>query len=175
MSLPSEWNGFPAFPQLTYSYTEPMFRVTVSIVLFVEDRVAMLNSSINKHIYGFPTTVVKAGGETIQFAAVRKVKEATGIVLHKEALIPVDFRNIPKEYIDSMNVIDIGMTCLLDKFTLEDVTSKIPEKSSTRWLEVDFENKQIILEENNPLMNKQYYMDHKVLFERAIDVALMVK
>jgi len=132
---------------------------------------------INRYIYNFPTATVKAGGETIQFAAVRKVKEDTGIVLQKEALIPVDFRNTPKEYVESLNSIDIGMTCMIDKLTLEEAKAKIPFDSNTNWYEVDFEEKKVKTgNAHAPYLNdKNFYMDQNVLFERAVDVVLMVR
>jgi ADP-ribose pyrophosphatase YjhB (NUDIX family) len=157
-----------------YAYTEPMFRITVSVVVFVENRVAMVKGTVNRYIYRFPTTTVKAGGETIQFAAVRRIKEDTGIVLLKEALIPVDFRTTPKEYVESMNAVDIGMTCLIDSLTLDEAKEKIPEGSNLNWYEVDFENKVVNIGDKD-LITKQYYMDHKLLFDRAIDIVLMVR
>ena len=172
--LPRGLDDMVSPPYPIYAYTEPMFRVTVSVVVFVENRVAMVKVTVNRFIYNFPTTIVKAGGETIQFAAVRRVKEDTGIVLLKEALIPVDFRNTPKEYIESMNAIDIGMTCMVDGMTLEEAQEKIPEGSNLSWYEVDFENKTINIGDKD-LIARQYYMDHKKLLDRAIDIVLMVR
>lgn len=171
MTFPKEWLDTCSVPSPVYSYSEPMFRVTASVAVFVENRVAMIGFEGK---YGLPMAKVKAGGETIQFAAIRKVKEDTGIVLQKEAIIPVDFRNTPKEYIVSLNAIDIGMACMVD-ITLDAAKSKIPDNSNVNWYEVDFELKKVKIGMDRYLEDDEYYMDHDVFLKRAIDVVLMIR
>lgn len=132
-------------------YEYPMFMVTVSVVLIIDNGVIIVDNK-------FPGGMVKAGQETLQFAAVRYVKEQTGITLTKEALIPVDFRSNP-ERSEGGNVIDIGFVVMVNK-NIESLHGK--------WVEVDFNLKKIV-------NSVKLYMDHEILLERAIDIALMVK
>jgi len=141
-----------------YLYQQPMFMLTVSVVLIDENGVIVIDGGDK---ISFPGGIVKASQETIQFSAVRQVKEQTGIVLRKDALIPVDFRSDP-ERSDDGNVVDIGMVSVLE-------TSPIRTKNS-KWLEVDFENRELVCEPDIP-----FYMDHGILLQRAIDVALMMR
>lgn len=141
-----------------YIYGCPMFLLTASTVLIVDNGVLVVKDVV----YRFPGGVVKAGQETIQFAAVRYVKEQTGILLKKEALIPVDFRSSPERSKEG-NLVDIGMVCILDKH-MSDIS--VPE--GCKWIEVDFENKRTV-------NHAPFYMDHSVLLERAIEVALLMK
>ena len=160
-------------PHLIYSYREPMFRVTVSVAVFIENRVAMFHKDIDGNsMYGFPTSIVKAGGESIQFAALKRVREDTGIILNKESLIPVDFRNVP---VESMNVIDIGMTCMVDKISLDSAMQMVPKSSHVNWYDVDFENKLVKRGNEEYISSDEYYYDHNIFISRAIDVVLMVK
>ena len=141
-----------------YLYQQPMFMLTVSVVLIDENGVILVK---DKDRLKFPGGVVRAGQETVQFSAVRQVKEQVGIVLKKEALIPVDYRSSP-ERSEEGNVVDIGMVCILgDK--------EQPWNENSKWFEVDFESRKII-DEKQPL-----YMDHKLLLNRSIDVALMMR
>ena len=150
--------------QSLYLYQQPMFMLTVSVVLIDENGVIVLgeDKEDKEDEYRFPGGIVKARQETIQFSAVRQVKEQTGIVLRKEALIPVDYRSSPERSKEG-NVVDIGMVCMLEK---KNNPSNIV--SGTKWLEVDF-NKGHLRDE------KKLYMDHDVLLERAIGVAMMMK
>ena len=157
--------------QPLYLYQQPMFDITVSVVLINENGVILLEKEpiiepcpvgdrppdIFKH-YSFPSGRVKAGQETIQFAAVRHVKEQTGFRLNKEVLIPVDFRSSPERSKEG-NVVDIGMVCTITGSTI-----------NAKWIAVDFERKCLL----EPA-DKRFYMDHDVLLERAIDVMLMLK
>lgn len=144
--------------QPLYLYRQPMFSLTVSTVLIVENGVVLIN---NNNIYRFPGGVVRAGEETVQFAAVRYVKEQTGILLKKDALIPVDFRSDP-ERSKEKNAVDIGFVCIT-----HDISPDSMEKC-TKWKEVNFED--------NCLMGKaDFYMDHEILLERAIEVAKLMK
>ncbi len=162
--------------QPLYLYQQPMFMLTVSVVLIHDNRVLTLQGgeSIIKfdpvtpeerapdiyYVRRFPGGLVRAGQETIQFAAVRHIKEQTGLRLSKEALIPVDFRSSPERSKEG-NVVDIGMVCMLNN--INDVTTAI-------WEEVDFENKKIV-----ESADRIFYMDHDVLLNRAIDIVCMVK
>jgi hypothetical protein len=137
-----------------YVYQIPMFMLTVSTVLVVENGAILVEDN---GIYRFPTTRVRAGQETIPFAAIRSVKEETDIVLKRDSLIPVDFRSSPERSKEG-NVVDIGMVCTLDR-------DACPEK----WHEVDFENR-CFHDETIKLC-----MDHDILLERAIDIACMIR
>lgn len=150
--------------QPLYLYQQPMFMLTVSVVLIEDNGVILIPTDPKDRYsrYRFPGGLVKAGQETIQFSAVRQVKEQTGIVLKKDALIPVDFRSSP-ERSDEGNVVDIGMVCLLSDQT------NLLEKDAKR-LEVDFENKDLADTKKRPL-----YMDHSLLLSRAIDIVYMMK
>jgi len=156
-----------------YMYKDPMFMVTVSVVVIVENGVVVVRGgevgglndgivSAGFPVYRFPGGKVKAGQETIQFSAVRQVKEQTGITLKKEDLMPVDFRSDP-ERSDSKNIIDMGMVCM------PDLSPDFEFKKGAKLVTVDFEKK---------MLNEDFqcfYMDHDVLLERAIDVALLMR
>jgi len=139
--------------QPLYLYQCPMFMLTVSTVLIIDNGVILIKEGDD---YKFPGGMVKAGQETIQFAAVKYVKEHTGIMLKKDALIPVDFRSAPERSKEG-NVVDIGFVCMIEH-----------QNYKGTWKEVDFEEKKLIAEE-------KFYMDHDTLLERAIEVAWMVK
>jgi ADP-ribose pyrophosphatase YjhB (NUDIX family) len=142
-----------------YLYQQPMFSLTVSVVLIVDNGVIMVKKG---DTYGFPGGIVKAGQETIQFATVRYVKEQLGIRLTKESLIPVDFRSDPSRSLEK-NLVDIGFVCILD-IPLD----KIAHSPTVKWEDVDFENKCLI--------NKtRFFMDHELLLERALDIVVMMK
>ena len=143
--------------QPLYLYQQPMFDLTVSVVLIEDNGVIVVETGKSNH---FPGGKVRASKETIQFSAVRQIKEQTGIVLKKDALIPVDFRSSPERSPEG-NVVDIGMVCILNE----------PFKGfdNARWLEVDFEN-QCFADDSYKLD-----IDHDVLLRRALDVALMMR
>ena len=143
-----------------YMYRCPMFLLTASTVLIVENGVIMVEDN---GFYRFPGGIVKAGQETIQFAAVRYVKEQAGISLTKEALIPVDFRSSPERSLEG-NLVDIGMACVVD---VRRESLSLPK--GTKWFEVDFENKCATDE------NIEFYTDHGVLLQRSLDIALMIR
>ena len=145
-----------------YVYQVPMFLITVSTVLVVDNGVVLVEDGNELR---FPGGIVKAQQETIQFAAVRQIKEQTGVMLRKEALIPVDFRSEP-ERSEARNEIDLGFLCVPENIHAELFASR---DASAKWVEVDFENK-ILLKEY-----ERFYMDHDVLLERAIDILLMMK
>lgn len=145
--------------QPLYLYQQPMFALTVSTVLIVDNGVLLIEDN---GIYKFPGGLVKANQETIQFAAVRYVKETTGITLKKDALIPVDFRSDPSRSKEG-NIVDIGFVCMLEKNRNIDSTSKDAE-----WKEIDFEKRKTI----NKL---DFYMDHDILLDRAIEVMMITK
>lgn len=139
-----------------YVYQMPMFMLTVSTVVIVENGVVVIeNQGIR-----FPNATVRAGRETIEFASIRNVKEEVGIVLPRGSLIPVDFRSSPERSSEG-NVVDIGMVAMPDNILVEDC--------SGTWLPIDFEEKTFL---NTSL---KLLMDHDVLLERAVDVALMVR
>jgi len=150
-----------------YIYDTPMFMVTVSVVIIEENGVILgikeisnenMEYGTNKNIsYGFPSGIVKAGQETIQFAAIRHVKEQTGILIKKDTLIPVDFRSEP-ERSSSGNVIDIGFVVMLEKKT---------NMTNGKWVEVDFETKKLVLDTLST--------ENNILLQRALDVAIMIK
>jgi len=148
--------------QPLYVYRSPMFMLTVSVVLIVENGVIVLKGDN----YKFPGGVVRAHLETIQFSAVRHIKEQTGIVLKKEALIPVDFRSSPERSKEG-NVVDIGMLCVLNDLHID----TIPKVGNSTWIEVDFEDKLMV----GKMGEVKPYMDHDVLLERAIDIFLMMR
>jgi len=163
-----------------YLYKDQMFMVTVSVVIIVENGVVMVNAPViwenvnyhkayllgkNVETYKFAGGHIKAGQETIQFSAIRQVKEQTGIHLKKDDLMPVDFRSDP-ERSNASNVIDIGIVCMLDSIT------DLKLKEGSKFIPVDFEKKILIEEEN---VSYDFYMDHNILLERAIDIALLMK
>ena len=167
--------------QPLYLYQQPMFMLTVSVVLLEDNGVIVIDeggkcTNVDECIadeerspyivrdFRFPGGLVKAGQETIQFSAVRQVKEQTGILLKKDALIPVDFRSCPERSKEG-NVVDIGMVCILHE--------EFKGHNNVQWMEVDFELRRLINSKNNTEYN--LYMDHNVLLERALDIAMMMK
>ena len=144
-----------------YLYKEPMFMVTVSAVIIVENGVIMI--PVEDGSCRFPGGRVKAGQETIQFSVIRQVKEQTGIVLKKDDIIPVDFRSDP-ERSPSKNIVDIGMVCMPDM--IEDLHLN----SNAKLIPIDFDAKTFAEKHDG-----DFYMDHKLLLERAIDIALLMK
>ena len=146
--------------QPLYLYQQPMFSLTVSVVLIIDNGVLMLK----EETYRFPGGGVRASQESVQFAAVRYVKEQTGIMLKKDALIPVDFRSDP-DRTKEKNVVDIGFACMLHDVSPENF---IYNKTNVVWEEVDFENGCLVCK-------SKFYMDHEVLLERALTIACMMK
>ena len=151
--------------QPLYVYQQPMFMLTVSVVLIAENGVVLnkkyiTNGNTNICECSFPGGIVKASVETIQFAAVRMVKEQLGLRITKESLIPVDFRSSPERSKEG-NVVDIGMVCMLEK---------IPESILNQWEEIDFEKKCLVKKDG-----KSWYMDHNILLDRAMDIILFMK
>jgi ADP-ribose pyrophosphatase YjhB (NUDIX family) len=140
-----------------YLYQMPMFMLTVSTVVIVENGVVLIKK---EHGFEFPMTIVQAGKETVQFAAIRSIKENLGITVSKNILIPVDFRSNPERSKEG-NVVDIGMFCMLESLKVEDCKGI--------WTEVDFEQNKIIDKSIN-LLN-----DHVVLLNRTIDIVSMVR
>jgi len=137
-----------------------MFSVTVSVVPIVDVGVFLLEDN---EAYRFPGGVVKAGQETIQFAAVRYVKEHLGITLKKESLIPVDFRSDPERSI-SKNEIDIGFVCMPNDIT-PDYTFN---RGMAKWESADFEKRCLTRKIN-------LFMDHAILLDRALEVICLMK
>jgi ADP-ribose pyrophosphatase YjhB (NUDIX family) len=168
-----------ALNQPLYVYQKQMFSLTVSVVLVVENGVFLLKEEGTHKIsednikefdiYRCPGGDVMATQESIQFAAVRHVKEQTGIMLKKDALIPVDFRSDP-ERTPYKNVVDIGFVCILHDIL---ASSYSHGKIDVRWEEVDFENK--CLTHAWEFHTWGFYLDHDILLERAIDVVGMMK
>jgi len=146
--------------QPIYLYQQPMFSITVSAVLIAENGTFLLE---NNGIYRFPGGVVKAGQETIQFAAVRYIKEQVGITLQKEALMPVDFRSDP-ERSPEKNVADIGFVCMPNHVDIDSVCSK----KNVKWEIINFEK-------NKLEKSVKFFMDHELLLNRAIDVIHFMK
>ena len=176
--------------QPLYMYQMPMFMITVSVVLVIENGVVIVSYRNNcgcgcsempeNLMYRFPCGEVRAGQESIQFAAVRHVYEQTGIVLKKDLLFPVDFRSEP-ERARGGNIVDIGMVCMLDKMH-PDFQFKQPIHQPTKdeyiiegvkWMEVDFVEKTLLKDQAS--VNGKMYMDHSTLLGRAIDAALITK
>jgi ADP-ribose pyrophosphatase YjhB (NUDIX family) len=165
--------------QPLYLYQQPMFMVTVSVVLIEENGVIVIEQDSETILdpidsgrhpdtikrVRFPGGVVKAGQETIQFSAVRQVKEQTGIVLKKDALIPVDFRSSPERSKEG-NIVDIGMVCIINE--------NFCGYENSKWVEVDLE-KQKLMNISNSHAEFEFYMDHDILLKRALDVVLMMK
>ena len=162
-----------------YLYQIPMFMVTVSTVLIVENGVVLINN-ISSHFskkedgfvyndcdvkdnYRFPHGIVKAGQETVQFNPIRTVKEQIGINISQENLMPVDFRSNPDRS-EAGNEIDIGFVCSL----IHPLNNNMLIKNVT-WNEINLEEKKLI---NN---NRKFYMDHEMLLQRAIDVVLLMR
>jgi len=144
-----------------YLYGMPMFAITVSIVPIIENGVLLVESEEyeKNKAYKFPSAFVKAGVETIQFAAVRCMKETTNIVLKKGDLMPVDFRSDPTRS-QGGNIVDFGFVCFLDK--------QYDNYNKAIWKEVDFEKKCMIEKLN-------FFMDHNLLLERAIEISGILK
>ena len=141
-----------------YLYQQPMFMVTASVVPIWENGVLVVEHN-EPVAYSFPTGVVKAGQETVQFAAVRHVKEQTGIVLTKETLIPVDFRSDPDRS-ESGNALDIGFLVFLD------VNPVL--RDGSKWVEVNFS-------EGNFVKPLDLYMDQWKLLKRALEVTVLMR
>jgi len=134
--------------------------VTVNTVVIDENGILVLNEKDSDlWTYEFPGGQVRAGQETMQFAAIRHIKEQIGISVKKDALIPVDFRSDP-ERSDSGNVVDIGFVVILDGNNFH----------KGKWLEVDFKEKRAIIEGKN-----KFSKENQVFLKRALDVALMVR
>ena len=146
--------------QTVYLYQQPMFSITVSAVLIVENGTFLLEDN---GTYKFPGGVVKAGQETIQFAAVRYIKEQVGITLQKEAFMPVDFRSDP-ERSKERNVVDIGFVCMPHHVDIDSVCSR----KNVKWAIINFEN-------NKLEKSLKFFMDHELLLTRAIDVIHLMK
>lgn len=142
-----------------YLYQQPMFSLTVSTVVIVDTGVMTIEEN---GIHRFPGGVIKAGLETVQFAAVRYVKEQLGIRLKKESLIPVDFRSDPSRS-EEGNMVDIGFVCAYD---LEE--HKIPKLNNATWKSVNFETRKT---EDSI----KFYMDHEILLDRALELIVLMK
>ena len=145
--------------QPLYLYQQPMFSLTVSTVLIVDNGILLIE---NNGVHSFPGGIVKAGLETIQFAAVRYIKEQVGITLKKDTLIPVDFRSDPSRSKEG-NIVDIGFVCIIDH---PPYSSDM--KNGVKWKEVDFENRKTI-------EKLQFSMDHEVLLNRALEIITIMK
>jgi 8-oxo-dGTP pyrophosphatase MutT (NUDIX family) len=166
--------------QPLYLYQKPMFMLTVSVVLVIENGVVVVtyrdqDKETESLKYRFPCGEVRAGQESIQFAAVRHVYEQTGIVLKKDLLFPVDFRSDPERAIGG-NIVDIGMVCIMDKLHPDypfKQHEEVREIESVRWMEVDFVEKNL-LKDRMPV-NDKMYMDHSTLLGRAIDAVWIAK
>ena len=88
-------------------------------------------------------------------------------MLKKALLIPVDFRSSPERSKEG-NEVDLGFVCIL-----ENVQPNCNLSGNARWIEVDFEEKQLL--KNGQNINFSLYMDHGTLLQRAIDMSLMIK
>lgn len=142
--------------QPLYVYQVPMFLLTVSTVIIVENGVAIVKTDDG---YRFPSTMIKAGKETIQFAALRNIKEEIGIIINRDNLIPIDFRSSPERSKEG-NVVDIGMLYIADDLHVENCKG---------WQEVNFEKEEFV----NP--DVQLIMDHDILFQRSMEVLKMIR
>ena len=148
-----------------YVYDQPMFMVTVNTIIIDENGVLVVHNGIHANTNApegesrFPGGPVMAGKETVQSAAIRHIKDQIGMVVEKEALIPVDFRSDP-ERSESGNIVEIGFVILLKQSHLH----------HAKWFEVDFSEKKVILDDTCSLSK-----DSEIFLERAIDVALMIK
>jgi len=169
--------------QPLYLYKDPMFMITVSVVVIIESGVVMIveepimrpelkdfvtvdhQTQIAYDCFRFPGGKVKAEQETIQFSAIRQLKEQTGLVVTKEDLIPVDFRSDP-ERSHSKNIIDIGMVCM------PNVSPDFQFKEGSKLIPIDFDRKTF---SDVCKLNYDFYMDHNILLERATDIALIMK
>jgi len=142
--------------QPMYVYGVPMFLNTVSVVIVIENGVLLIKEG---DIYRFPGGIVRAHRDTVHMAAVRLVKEQTGISLLRNALLPVDFRSEPERSKEG-NVVDFGLLCILEKEV----------KNGCIWKEADFENKCVV-----DGKSMKWYMDHEKLLEHALEVASIMK
>ena len=149
-----------------YVYDNPMFMITVSVVVIDENGVALIHDLeqnwATHDIYKFPGGAVKAGQESIQFAAVRHIKEQLGVTIKKESLIPVDFRSDP-ERSESKNIVDIGFVTILE--------GSKPEAGLGKWFEVDFEKKEVLFSERGIFL----WEENNTLLQRALDIILLMK
>ena len=145
--------------QPLYLYQQPMFSLTVSTVLIVDNGILIIEID---GIHSFPGGIVKAGLETIQFAAVRYIKEQVGITLKKDTLIPVDFRSDPSRSKEG-NIVDIGFACIIDH---PPYSSDM--KDGVKWKEVDFEKGKV-------MENISFSMDHDILLNRALEIVTIMK
>ena len=134
-----------------YLYQCPMFMITVSTVIIIDHGVILVK---NEDEFKFPGGRVKAGQETLQFAAIRYIKEQAGINIRKNSLMPVDFRSNPERTPEG-NVVDIGFVCTAEHQELNGL-----------WKSVDFEKKCL-------MENVKTYIDHDVLLERAVEIYCM--
>jgi len=175
-------NSIMTSSQPFYLYKDPMFMITVSVVVIIESGVVMIveepilrpeledlvtvdQTQIAYDCFRFPGGKVKAEQETIQFSAIRQLKEQTGLTIKKEDLVPVDFRSDP-ERSHSKNIIDIGMVCM------PNVSPDFQFKEGSKLIPIDFDRKTFSY---TCKLNYGFYMDHDVLLERATDIALMMK
>ena len=157
--------------QAMYLYREPMFKVTASVVLIVENNVAIVEGGEHEAWdYRFPMVTVRPGLETLQFAAVRAIKEQAGVLIRKDGLLPIDFRSDPERSREG-NVIDIGWAYLADELNLDESLNKTPIDSGLHWRPVNFEGHCL----QNAKSDTVFYMDHDILLSRAIDISLMMK
>ena len=149
-----------------YLYQMPMFSVTVSTVLIVENGVVMVRNDYEdkESDWSFPGGRIRAALESMQFAALRYVKMVSGVTLKKELFIPVDFRSEP-ERSKIGNEIDVGFALITEGLLPETFN----DRECVKWFEVDFENKCLIDDDVN------FYMDHEILLQRALEVMLLVK
>ena len=161
--------------QPLYLYQTPMFMLTVSTVILVDNGTILISESLGdgeEETCRFPGGQVKAGQETIQFAAVRYVKEQTGISIKKDDLIPIDFRSNP-ERSKEKNVVDFGMLCLMDESILHNELILHKLSLNAKWNIIDYDNK--CLTDQGGYICNTFYMDHALLLERAIDAFLMMR
>lgn len=149
--------------QPLYLYQMPMFAVTVSTVVIIENYVVMVKNDDGK--YRFPGGFVKAGQETIQFAGLRYVKEQTGIMLKKDVVIPVDFRSEP-ERSKERNIVEIGFVASMENFKVDNIL----DNGNVKLIDVDFEKKKLL-----EGVKVNFYMDHNLLLERALDFISIMK
>jgi len=153
-----------------YIYKTPMFMLNVSVVVMYENIIYMVPSTtygIYEDSYKFPGGSIKAGQETIQFSAVRHVKEQTGIRLYKDLLMPIDFQSDPSMSPEG-NVVDIGMLCMLEK-NPENMIFDNEGKYNVAFIEVDFEKKDVLRK------GIQIHENSQMLLKRAIEVSIIVQ
>jgi len=164
-----------------YMYEQPMFMVTVSVVPVYENGVIALVETkhhkvdagitgvpcaafVPEKTYKFPGGDVKAGQETLQFAAIRHMKTQLDLVVNKSQLVPIDFRSEP-ERSEAGNVVDLGFLCLLAG--KEENIIKVP---NAKLIPVDFEKQERINESDG-----EFEGDHDILLQRAISAMLVIK